>query len=97
MWCVDLLHNSPTLSPTNLLAKLFRRSCPGRLIIVILNDQPASDADVVISTSDGPDAIVRALHVTWLSLRRIPLNWEKVFSSTLDYVSCTVLSRRLIV
>jgi hypothetical protein len=45
------------------LASFFRRSCPGGLIIVILNEEPASDADVVISASDGADAVVRALHM----------------------------------
>src|SRR6266550_1549714 len=45
------------------LAGLFRRSCPGGLIIVVLKEEPASHADVVIPASDGPDAIVRALHV----------------------------------
>ena len=44
------------------LASLFRRSCPGGLIIVVLNQQPASEADVAIPASDGPDAIVRSLH-----------------------------------
>jgi len=45
------------------LASLFRRSCTGGLIIVVLNDQAASDADIAIPASDGPDAIVRALHM----------------------------------
>ena len=45
------------------LAGLFRRSCPVGLIIVVLNDQRASDADIVIPASDGPDGIVRALHM----------------------------------
>src|SRR5207245_10398844 len=43
------------------LASLFRRSCTGGLRIVVLNDQAASDADVAIPASDGPDAIVRAM------------------------------------
>ena len=45
------------------LAGLFRQSCPSGLIIAVLNEQSASDADVVIPASDGPDAVVRALHM----------------------------------
>ncbi len=46
------------------LAGLFRRSCPGGLIIVVTKDQQASsEADLVIPASDGQDAIVRALHM----------------------------------
>ena len=45
------------------LARMFRRYCPSGLIIVILNDRAATYADVVIPASDGPDAIVRALHM----------------------------------
>ena len=48
------------------LTTLFRQSCPGGFIIVVLNEQPASDADVVIPASDGPDAVVRALHMNLL-------------------------------
>ena len=48
------------------LASLFRRSCPGGLVIVVMNDQPASDADIVIPASDGADAIVRSLHMNLL-------------------------------
>ena len=53
------------------LASLFRQSCPGGLIMVVLNDQPASEADIVIPTSDGPDAIVRALHMNLSLPKRV--------------------------
>ena len=46
------------------LARFFRRSCPSGLIIAVLNGHSASDADVVIPASDGPDAVVRALHMS---------------------------------
>jgi hypothetical protein len=62
MWCVaGLLPISPLVFGE--LATLFRQSCPGGLVIVVLNEQPpANDADISILASDGPDAIVRALH-----------------------------------
>ena len=46
------------------LASLFRRSCPGGLIIVVAKDRhqtALSDADAIVPTSDDPDAIVRTL------------------------------------
>ena len=43
------------------LAGLFRQNCPGGLIIAVLNEQSATDADIVVPASDGPDAVVRAL------------------------------------
>jgi hypothetical protein len=47
------------------LAGLFRVSCPTGLIIVITTDQTTvlAEADVIIPASDGPDAIVRTLHL----------------------------------
>src|SRR5882724_7470733 len=40
------------------LGSLFRRSCPGGLVIVVMNEQTTSDADIAIPASDGPDAVV---------------------------------------
>jgi hypothetical protein len=48
------------------LAGLFRQSCPGGLIVVVLNEQASGDADIVIPASDGPDAVVQALHMNLL-------------------------------
>ena len=49
------------------LAGLFRASCPDGLIIVVTTDQQTvlsdADADLIIPASDGPDAIVRTLHM----------------------------------
>jgi hypothetical protein len=47
------------------LADLFRVNCPTGLIIVISTEQRPTldDADLIIPASDGPDAIVRSLHM----------------------------------
>ena len=49
------------------LAALFRVSCPAGLIIVITTEQKtvlsSADADLIVPASDGPDAIVRTLHM----------------------------------
>ena len=55
-----------TISPlvSGEVAGLFRRSCPSGLIIVVAQGLTVSgDADIAIPISDGPDAIVRALHM----------------------------------
>jgi hypothetical protein len=44
------------------LAGLFRQSCPGGLIIAVVNEQPPMDVDIVIPASEGSDAVVRTLH-----------------------------------
>jgi len=46
------------------LASLFRRSCPGGLIIVVAKDRhqiALSDADAIVPASDDTNAIVRTL------------------------------------
>jgi len=48
------------------LTSLFRQSCPGGLIVVVPNEQASSDADIVIPATDGPDAVVQALHMNLL-------------------------------
>lgn len=49
------------------LAGLFRASCPDGLIIVVTTDQKTVlsnlDPDLIVPASDGPDAIVRTLHM----------------------------------
>jgi hypothetical protein len=45
------------------LADLFRRSCPGGLIIVVTKDRQTAlgHADAIVPASDDPEAIVRTL------------------------------------
>ena len=53
------------------LAGLFRVSCPTGLIIAVTTDRKtvSGDADLIIPSADGPDGIIRALHMN-INLRK---------------------------